>query len=150
MSSEDRKVNVNLDQGNYFENVEGNVILQTAERFDQITGIPNNLPLFKSNYFVGRDKDLEKLHQLLQQTKTVAISAISGMGGIGKTELAIQYALKYLEEYPGSICWLRAREDIGTQIINFAVSSFKLSIPENLDIESQVQYCWNIGQKIIL
>lgn len=63
MSSEDRKVNVNIDQGNYFENVEGNVILQASERVDQITGIPNNLPLFKSNHFVGRDEDLEKLYQ---------------------------------------------------------------------------------------
>jgi len=41
---------------------------------------------------VGRDDELKALHEQLQQGTTVAISAISGMGGIGKTELAWQYA----------------------------------------------------------
>jgi DNA replication protein DnaC len=33
---------------------------------------------------------LEDLHQALQQNNQVAITAIEGMGGVGKTELATQ------------------------------------------------------------
>ncbi|MDJ0899137.1 MAG: tetratricopeptide repeat protein [Xenococcus sp. MO_188.B8] len=153
MNSEDKsenQKNINIEQGNYNEKIQGDYKDNSKHyhyegiRVDEITGIPNNLPLFASNHFVGREEDLEHLHQLLQNNKTVAIS---GMGGIGKTELARQYALRYLEKYSGSICWLRARKDIGTQIVNFAVSSFKLNIPENSDLECQVQYCWNHWSK---
>jgi len=54
------------------------------------------LPVSGVTQFVGRDDDLEKLHKQVQATATVAISAISGMGGIGKTELALQYAYQHL------------------------------------------------------
>lgn len=65
------------------------------------------------------------------------------MGGIGKTELALQYAIAHLSNYPGGICWLRAQEpDIGTQIVNFARSQLTLSPPDGLDLSSQAAYGW--------
>ena len=40
------------------------------------------------------------------------------MGGVGKTELALQYANQYQEHYPGGLCWFSVRsENLGTQII---------------------------------
>lgn len=94
--------------------------------------------------FVGRETDLETLHQQLQQAETVAISAILGMGGIGKTELALQYALQQqaLQTYPGGICWLKAREDLGIQVINFARSHLDLSVPEDREFAARVAWCW--------
>ena len=143
----DRTININ--QGNYIENVEGDYVDNSTKiNFelnlpDPTVDNPNNLPFVASQHFVGRDKYLDALHKLLKQNQTVAISAIAGMGGVGKTELVIQYAHKYQDEYPGSICWLRAREDIGLQIVNFAKSAFSLNIPEGLDLDTQVRYCWN-------
>ena len=52
---------------------------------------PHKLPVQNPN-FVGRRTDLTKLHDRLQETKRLAITAVSGMGGIGKTALALQYA----------------------------------------------------------
>nr|WP_322721690.1 tetratricopeptide repeat protein [Nostoc sp. ChiQUE02]MDZ8234797.1 tetratricopeptide repeat protein [Nostoc sp. ChiQUE02] len=107
------------------------------------TGIAHNLPYSGATEFVGREEDLKQLHEQLQQSNTVAISAISGMGGIGKTELALQYALKHLElqTYSGGICWLRARENIGTQLVSFARLD-NLEPPEQLGLLEQVQWCW--------
>lgn len=101
------------------------------------------MPYSGATEFVGREEDLKQLHEQLQQSNTVAISAISGMGGIGKTELALQYALKHLElqTYSGGICWLRARENIGTQLVSFARLD-NLEPPEQLGLLEQVQWCW--------
>ncbi|MDX2212034.1 MAG: tetratricopeptide repeat protein [Oculatellaceae cyanobacterium bins.114] len=106
--------------------------------------IPSNLPLVNP-IFVGRDDELEQLHIQLQSQEAIAISAVSGMGGIGKTELAAQYALQQRDmgTYPGGICWLKAREDLGTQIVLFARSHLRLTIPEDLELPEQVTYCWH-------
>jgi Effector-associated domain 10/NB-ARC domain len=107
-------------------------------------GIPQNIPYTGVMEFVGRTDEIQLLHQKLQEKNCVAISAIAGMGGVGKTELAIQYALSHQEDYSGGICWLRARdENIGGQIVNFAQNNLGLKIPENIKgLDNQVSWCW--------
>ena len=82
---------------------------------------PQNIPRSGALAFIGRDQDLTRIHQTFQQQEQMAVYAISGMGGIGKTEIAIQYAQRYWQEsYTGGVCWLRARGDnIGIQIVEF-------------------------------
>lgn len=105
---------------------------------------PQNLPHSGVRRFVGRDETLDCLHQQLQQNDRVAISAVTGMGGIGKTELALQYARKYRQEYQGGICWLSARDaDVGLEIVNFARVHFDVNPPDDLPLEDRVRYCWH-------
>ncbi|MEP0853618.1 MULTISPECIES: tetratricopeptide repeat protein [Cyanophyceae] len=107
--------------------------------------IPSNLSHSGVIQFVGRDEALNTLHEQLQQKERVAICAIAGMGGVGKTELALQYAQSHQQQgtYPGGLCWLQAAQsDIGTQIISFARVQLGLQIPDGLDLLEQVAYCW--------
>jgi tetratricopeptide (TPR) repeat protein len=93
--------------------------------------------------FVGREEELQKLHQLLQDNKQVAIAAIAGMGGVGKTELALQYAIQQRETYNGGLCWLLAKTgDVGIQVVQFARTQLDLNPPEDFDLLAKVQYCW--------
>jgi hypothetical protein len=87
----------------------------------------------------------------LQQNERVAICAVEGMGGVAKTELALQYAWRYSQcrdvalqrFYQGGVCWLQARGvDLGIQIVDFARTYLPLSIPEGLELPLQVAYCW--------
>ena len=71
------------------------------------------------------------------------------MGGLGKTELAIQYSLKHfkLNNYPGGICWVNTREqDIDSQIVNFVRKKLELKLPENLELSEKLDWCWQHWQ----
>lgn len=110
-------------------------------------GIPHNINRYGSKHFVGRDDALQELDRLLQTSTQVAVTAVQGMGGVGKTELALQYALEQLraETHPGGVCWLRGREDVGGQIEIFAQIQLGLVIPaelKNRDLLERVAYYW--------
>lgn len=104
----------------------------------------SNTPRSGAVKFVGRTEKLSELHQLLEKNNHVVIAAIAGMGGVGKTELAIQYAQGHAETYKGGICWLYPkRGDIGVQIVEFAIAHFpNFTLPNGLTLAGQVQFCW--------
>ncbi|WP_341816351.1 ankyrin repeat domain-containing protein [Wolbachia endosymbiont (group A) of Nomada goodeniana] len=62
--------------------------------------------------FTGREKELNNLHKAVQRnSKGTVISqmtSISGLGGIGKSELARKYATKYSWKYDGNVIWINA------------------------------------------
>ena len=93
---------------------------------------------------------MQRLHDQLQQSNQVAITAVVGMGGIGKTELALQYVKTYgAQAYPGGICWLDVRDqDIALQIMTFAAACLDLHPAEELPLEARIAYCWNHWPKL--
>ncbi|WP_445627388.1 tetratricopeptide repeat protein [Nostoc sp. DSM 114167] len=107
--------------------------------------IPPAVPFEK---FVGRETELEELHSSLQTSRQVAIVAVAGMGGVGKTELATQYAKQHLQNYQGGVCWLSAQGiDVGIQILRFAELKFKLIAPDDWELADRLRYCWQNWEK---
>ena len=74
---------------------------------------PFHVPFPRNKGFLGREDDLAKLHDLLQKGLTVGVrpAALTGMGGIGKTQLAVEYAFAHAPSYPGGVYWLEAAGD---------------------------------------
>jgi nucleoside phosphorylase len=65
----------------------------------------------RNPHFTGREAFLQNLHKTLNVDNSVILTygpkAISGMGGIGKTQAAIEYAYRYRHDYE-TVLWVRA------------------------------------------
>jgi tetratricopeptide (TPR) repeat protein len=80
----------------------------------------------KGSGMVGREMALQQVRQQLQEGKPTHIgqtALFQGIGGLGKTQLAIEYAYRYRDDYPNGVFWLTADEDLDAQLTELAVKA---------------------------
>jgi serine/threonine protein kinase/tetratricopeptide (TPR) repeat protein len=88
---------------------------------DSVPGIWN-IPYRRNIFFTGRQQVLNELHDAFFSGKTATqTQAISGLGGMGKTQVAVEYAYRYYKDYR-AILWVRGdtREKMQTSIVALA------------------------------
>ncbi len=96
------------------------------------------VPLPRNPFFTGREEILEALHTQLHVEQVVALTqsyALRGLGGIGKTQIALEYAYRHALEY-SAIFW------IDTETIEHVMSSLLriaelLALPERQEADQQ-------------
>ena len=73
-----------------------------------VTPLPrgSRMPFAPNPLFVGREDDLRALATALKRGETTAIAAATGMGGIGKTQLAAEFAHRYGTYFAGGVHWV--------------------------------------------
>ncbi len=70
----------------------------------------HNLPS-RNHFFTGREDVLTKLSELIKSNKALAINqAIAGLGGMGKTQTAIEFCHRHIADYE-AILWVKSENE---------------------------------------
>jgi tetratricopeptide (TPR) repeat protein len=96
-----------------------------------------NVPHRRNPTFTGRDVELAELHAGLSSALPGAsFRAISGLGGVGKTQLAVEYAYRQAADYD-VVWWLRA-EEAAQLAADFAELAFALRLRSRSDPDQRL------------
>ena len=104
-----------------------------------LESFPGNLPL-QSSSFVGREKELARVAKALEESRLVTLT---GVGGVGKTRLALQTAAEVLPRFPDGawLCELDAVR-VPEQVAQMVAGVFKVRARPGVTwLESLVGFC---------
>jgi tetratricopeptide (TPR) repeat protein len=97
-----------------------------------------NVPYPRNRFFTARDEFLRSLHEtfLSDREHSIYTQAISGLGGIGKTQIALEYAYRYSTDYH-AIFWLKGdnSEDLRADYMRLAAL---LNLPERNEADQNI------------
>ena len=101
------------------------------------------MPFERNPRFTGRESELSRLEQLLFQSGQTTKVAITGLGGVGKTQLAIELVHRAMEKCKDCLVfWMPAMDPESLHQAYLAVAQ-KLSIPgwnkDGTDVKHLVQ-----------
>ena len=91
------------------------------------------VPLPENPFFTGREEVLEELKKTLEER---GVAALTGLGGMGKTQTAAQYAHLHRQEYQ-AVLWVRA-ESQETLFGDLSQLATRLELPEREAKEQSV------------
>ncbi len=77
----------------------------------------------KGDSVVGREDALQRLRKQLAESGGSAIgqtASFHGIGGLGKTQLAVEYAYRYKDSYPKGVLWIASDQEIDPQLVRIA------------------------------
>jgi tetratricopeptide (TPR) repeat protein len=139
----------------YTKQIEG---ITSSHKEREKSGLMANLP--RRPYFVGRENELNSVLQSLQPNSRTFIVGIEGIGGVGKSALAIEVSHRCIEnDLFESVIWISAKESILTLhgiepiipeakslsdiLITIGTNLGNLTIG-NLSIQDQIKRAYNL------
>ncbi len=116
-----------------------------------LTAIQHNFPA-QLTAFVGRDEEVTELKRLLTVGKR-RLMTLTGMGGVGKSRVAMQAALDSLEWFPGGM-WRVEFAEVrdASEVPDTIATALKdvLTLDPNTDTEAQVLSFFREKQALLL
>ena len=109
--------------------VNGNKPVAVSSGYKENATPPHNLPK-REQCFIGRKDKLELIHQNFASKHPGCVKqTIFGLGGFGKTEVALAYARKHLSEYKNGIGYINAEssQSIKASLLEFAKAVCKVA-----------------------
>lgn len=109
----------------------GAISIDHPPSFPGIWPLVWNVPYRRNPFFTGREVLLATLHERLSASTRAALTqaqAIQGLGGIGKTQTAVEYAYRHRKEYQ-AVLWVRGTAS-DTLISDFVTIAGLLRLPE--------------------
>jgi tetratricopeptide (TPR) repeat protein len=94
-------------------------------RFPGVLPAVWNVPFRRNLQFTGRTEQLGRIHQQLISAGQLVPLVLVGPPGVGKTQLAAEYAYRHSSEYD-LVWWIRA-DDAGTLLADFAALAEQLA-----------------------
>src|SRR5579863_5310631 len=88
------------------------------------------VPYRRNPFFTGREEILAHLYDALHPVRAracIPMQVISGLGGIGKTQIAVEYAARYHDDYQ-YVLWVRA-ETRATCVSDYILIADLLQLP---------------------
>jgi tetratricopeptide (TPR) repeat protein len=108
-------------------------------------------------FFTGREEVLKQIRDALTKASTAALTqpqAVSGLGGVGKTQTAVEYAYRHRNDYQ-AVLWVGAdtREAV---VAGFVKIAEQLSLPEkaaqdqNLTVAAVARWLENTSDWLLI
>ncbi|MFB4305046.1 FxSxx-COOH system tetratricopeptide repeat protein [Actinomadura sp. GTD37] len=105
----------------------------------------SNLPA-RNLYFTGRASLLELIHRRVRSSTlnraATAIVAVQGIGGVGKTQLALEYSHRYTREY-GVLWWVNA-ESVTLATTDLLALAQRLGVPVTAQPDAMLAELWTL------
>lgn len=116
--------------------------LQVVKSNDEVTLPCHVVPYGLNPRFYGREAELAKLHEALdpqEKTSGLKMMAIHGLGGVGKTQLALNYANTSLASFD-VVLWVSAETQIKmTQAFSAFAKKVGLSLSKTDELDDDAQ-----------
>ncbi len=106
---------------------------------------PNNLPIQLTS-FVGREDDIDAVVSVLSDTRLLTVT---GVGGSGKTRLALQAAAEVLSDYPGGVWLVELADVVDPNLVPAAVAA-ELGVTERQGLSLIDSLASTIGDQQLL
>jgi hypothetical protein len=88
----------------------------SSSRASSVSRLVSTLPFPRNLMFTGRDDTLQEISSVLQlpqadQTQAMRTVTLWGMGGVGKTQIALEYAYRFRNAYT-HMFWIKSETEV--------------------------------------
>ncbi len=103
----------------------------------RVTAVPFQVTADLLPYFVGRTAEIAQLQQALLQKQHAMLYSLQGMGGVGKTAIAVHLAYQLRHHFSDGVLWAQLGDSDPMSILATFANAYGLDVSQYVDIGSR-------------